>query len=1100
MAGSEVVGVLRALLTADTSEYDKAMKAAGQSTEKVADSIERNLGPRLSTITGLVKGMFGGGDMRRAEEYAQAVEKVGGAAKLVASDQAKVNRVLTEAIEHYTVLGQTAPDHITKLKGELDKLAESAKKIGPAAEAADWFGQKWAAMASAVSVGALADRAISGLVNLGKAAIEDAGHLVDLSAKTGLSTEALQVYGQVAKETGGSLDSVADVVFKLGINIAEGSKETKAALVDLGLGYDALARMAPEEQFETIAAKLHDIENAQERNRLGVATMGKGYKDVAVAIGEGLDSIKDKTVIVGDAQLKAIDAMADRWDRFWDNMIKRAQAGLGSIVMMFDEMDKSWSKKLQGWSAILQSLTGQYGALIAMQKEAADNANKAAADENFLAGLERAAAAGKGGAGGGTKVDLVAEAARIKAAYQALEPAQKKQIEAGLAIGKSSKEISEATNIEIAVIDRYKKAVDAAASATKDLAAERKKLEAEAVRLMWKRDADEIAENEKRLRSLTAAQADLNNILAKRADLNKLPGGIDMKAFGASGGYVDFSGKPGESFFEKAAKGAIGPDKAGESAALKFGAKFSSTLIGAVQGGGSVTGALGGMFGESLSGTVVKKLSGKLAGTIGKTVLGAIPIVGPLLGSIGGQLIGKLFHNEGKDANKLRDSLKAQFGDAGGAGLAELVGKYKESTAVQSAYAEFLAAKTTDSVQKSFDALKGAMQGAVTDVDAKAGRMAEALGRVGAATVNIAGGFAAKLAPATAQIEALKKRQTELAESGDLEAAGAVAVQVLDATKQAAIGNQAEFDRLNRITLASFNAYLGQGKSAIEAVEAVGPAIDSLKSSADAFGFAGSAAFDQLSRWRTLTTDNAPLLDQVSGLNDLMGALGSLGAMNADTFADLQAQGVAAFEQMQAAGFSSAEASTQLAPLLETVLDLHEKTGLAIDAETQAVIDQARADGALKSKQISDQQIMIEGFSAMIKAVGGDIPAAFTKWSDASKKAASDVTGNAKKAADGVTDAFDGLAFNVPVTYSYNGSDLPGVVNPDDLPQHGKGGIAMRPTVGVFGEEGPEALVPLDRLGGLGPKTIILETDGKAWARVHAPYVAGEVQRLQLTR
>jgi len=36
------------------------------------------------------------------------------------------------------------------------------------------------------------------------------------------------------------------------------------------------------------------------------------------------------------------------------------------------------------------------------------------------------------------------------------------------------------------------------------------------------------------------------------------------------------------------------------------------------------------------------------------------------------------------------------------------------------------------------------------------------------------------------------------------------------------------------------------------------------------------------------------------------------------------------------------------------------------------------------------------------------------------------------------------------------------------VPEFAKGGIATRPTLGIFGEAGPEALVPLDRAGGMG--------------------------------
>lgn len=52
---------------------------------------------------------------------------------------------------------------------------------------------------------------------------------------------------------------------------------------------------------------------------------------------------------------------------------------------------------------------------------------------------------------------------------------------------------------------------------------------------------------------------------------------------------------------------------------------------------------------------------------------------------------------------------------------------------------------------------------------------------------------------------------------------------------------------------------------------------------------------------------------------------------------------------------------------------------------------------------------------------------------------------------------------------TFMGKDLPSVtLDTPNIPLFRKGGIAMRPTLGVFGEAGPEALVPLDRAGGFG--------------------------------
>jgi hypothetical protein len=64
----------------------------------------------------------------------------------------------------------------------------------------------------------------------------------------------------------------------------------------------------------------------------------------------------------------------------------------------------------------------------------------------------------------------------------------------------------------------------------------------------------------------------------------------------------------------------------------------------------------------------------------------------------------------------------------------------------------------------------------------------------------------------------------------------------------------------------------------------------------------------------------------------------------------------------------------------------------------------------------------------------------------------------------------------------------PTCIGPAIRPRHPdvrRGGIATRPTLGIFGEAGPEAVMPLDRLssivGGLrdATQTIILKLDGR---------------------
>lgn len=244
---------------------------------------------------------------------------------------------------------------------------------------------------------------------------------------------------------------------------------------------------------------------------------------------------------------------------------------------------------------------------------------------------------------------------------------------------------------------------------------------------------------------------------------------------------------------------------------------------------------------------------------------------------------------------------------------------------------------------------------------------------------------------------------------------------------------QAAFDRLSRTALASFNAIIASGKSAFEAIGLLGPAIDQLIAKHDELGLAGGAAFDQLARFRVLTTQNAELVASVGGLNDVLSALANLGGLTADALADLEAQGLDAFQKLTAAGFTENEALQQMVPFLQNVLKAHKDLKIPIDANTQALIDQATAQGLLSDEAMSTNDILLEGFKALIEAVGGTLPEAFKKMGKAAKDAA-------KEATDGINK----IPKSVDIEVNYHPGDAKPEPTPLPPPQREPGDTGYR--------------------------------------------------------
>lgn len=107
-----------------------------------------------------------------------------------------------------------------------------------------------------------------------------------------------------------------------------------------------------------------------------------------------------------------------------------------------------------------------------------------------------------------------------------------------------------------------------------------------------------------------------------------------------------------------------------------------------------------------------------------------------------------------------------------------------------------------------------------------------------------------------------------------------------------------------------------------------------------------------------------------------------------------------------------------------------------------------------------------EPFRDIVDSIGAALKAAFTGVVDAIKTAVSTYIGIYKGLFNGIAKAWNNtigkLSFKVP-------SWVPGIggkgFDVPNIPELADGGIVMRPTLALIGEAGPEAVVPLDRMG-----------------------------------
>jgi hypothetical protein len=414
MASTAVIGTLVAKLTADTAQFEGGMQRATkatQATEKALAKTGTEVAKLAPQAERMVKAFQGDKLLYQANNMVAAVAKVGGAAKLTTSEQAKVNATVTQAIEKYKALGQQAPAALTAL--------HNATK--PAAESTSFLSTKMVAVAAAVGTfaGALAMQGVRSLVSFGKEAFESAGHILDLEAKTGLSTDTIQRMQFVADQTGGSLESMADAAYKLGIRLAGGGNSVVQAVEDLGLNFAELKQQRPDQQFETIASALGEMTDAQERNRIGTELFGKSFSGIAASIAQGYGTIADAANQSTRAQLAALDKAGDRWDQFVTNTKTNVRSLLGSVLQAYDTVNN-----LRDRSLAIQFGTQDQRASLSQPGDIALSTQATAAALS-------------------AQVSYAAQLKKVRAELDGLTAAQRKEIEAAQQLGVSTDDLEE---------------------------------------------------------------------------------------------------------------------------------------------------------------------------------------------------------------------------------------------------------------------------------------------------------------------------------------------------------------------------------------------------------------------------------------------------------------------------------------------------------------------------------------------------------------------------------------------------------------------------------------------------------------------------------
>jgi len=211
-----------------------------------------------------------------------------------------------------------------KARKDLAGVDDAAKKTSLSAAG---LGTAMKALGGAFAIGSITS-AISSYADL-------TGELTDLSAKTGIGVEALQRLKYAAEQNGGTLEQVTGAVSKLGANLAGGNKSAVGALDALGLSFQSIRNMAPDQAFTAIADAIAKVPDPMAQSKLAMDLFGKSGAELLPMMKGNLS----ETAAAADALGIVLSEDAVRaGDEFGDTMGTLAAVGKSVIAQVLEPM------------------------------------------------------------------------------------------------------------------------------------------------------------------------------------------------------------------------------------------------------------------------------------------------------------------------------------------------------------------------------------------------------------------------------------------------------------------------------------------------------------------------------------------------------------------------------------------------------------------------------------------------------------------------------------------------------------------------------------------------------------------------------------------
>lgn len=481
----------------------------------------------IDTTSTAMKSMANAYDGTRTIANANAamlqIEKLGGASTLTATEQAKVNRLMEEALEKYKALGREAPAGMQALADDTKQVETHSSTLRDTVRG---LATDFLAMFTA--------RAAFQFV---KDTVNEASALKDLSNQTHINVEELQTLAGAMREFGVDQDELGKGLYKLSRGIAGGDTSVAAGLHMMGLSLKDVEGLNGEALFlkiehglSTLQGGLRDTAAAE----LFGGKLGAAMAGASDGIDGALESWKRLNHVASTESVDALDTYGEAIERMEKSLSSMAANLMGPVAQGFNvvvdaagragAMQTFWammkdgvgsSGPLTSWifgtdnlATLLDHLNQKTTTATSVTRERTAALTEQQKVEQFMAALERDSA--------------------VK-----LSDEQLKNLDRLRKMGELTSANAAAIGVTTGQLEQYKTAVEAATKAEKDMKAGEQEL-AEASQKMWddllKHDqlvADERGRLESELQVIrmkqsgTATDAQIADVARWEADLTR---------------------------------------------------------------------------------------------------------------------------------------------------------------------------------------------------------------------------------------------------------------------------------------------------------------------------------------------------------------------------------------------------------------------------------------------------------------------------------------------------------------------------------------------------------------------------------------------------